>query len=325
MERKRLIAAADIGYGWTKVTADGKTWRQPSVLGEARQLFEENLRESDVRYKGDGGDYFIGDLALRHSQVKYAGTAENKAETWTTKILLEAALGITAPMGNVYLVTGLPVDYYFKQRPAFEALLGEFNQAQPYEIQVGSRSSLARPWILKNKLVPQPLGSAMNYLLDDRGQMARPDEAKKKLLVIDIGYYTLDLLELDAMEIGKASGSPAGLGVDTAYKLIQDYLKEQLGKAPNRYELDPYVRAGEYDSYDIKPLTAKAFEALGAQIDIEVQRLNTAYHKYIITGGWASLIADHLTIPKNRTIILDQLGNVRGYEKIGARLWAAVM
>lgn len=321
MERKRILEAADIGYGWTKTP----TWRQPSVLGERRQLFEENIRPDDVQYIGTQGDYFVGDLALRHSQVKYAGTAENKATTWTTKILLETALGITAPQANVYLVTGLPVDYYFKQRPAFEELLQNFNQPQPYEIQVGRHKHIARPWIMKYKIVPQPLGSAMNYLLDDRGQMLRPDEAKKKILIIDVGYYTLDLLIMDAMEVGKASCSPEGLGVDTAYKLIQDYLKDNIGKAPNRYEMDPHVRAGSYDSYDIKPLTAKAFEALAAQIDLEVQQLNTSFHKYIITGGWASLIADYLTIPKERAVIFDQLGNVQGYRKIGARLWGAVI
>jgi len=325
MERIKLIGAVDIGYGWTKVTAGGKTWRQPSVLGEARQLFEENIREGDVQYRSNEAEYFIGDLALRHSQVKYAGTAENKAETWTTKILLEAALGITAPQANVYLVTGLPVDYYFKQRAAMEELLASFNDPKPYELQVGCYKHIARPWVFKSKIVPQPLGSAMNYLLDSYGRMARPDDAKKKILVIDVGYYTLDLLILDAMEIGKESGSPTGLGVDTAYKLIQDYLKEEFGKAPNRYELDPYVRAGEYDSYDIKPLISKAFEALGTQIDLEIATLNTNFHKYIITGGWASLIADHINVPKDRLEVFDQLGNIQGYKKIGARLWGAVL
>lgn len=325
MERKKLIGAADIGYGWTKVTAGGITWRQPSILGETRQLFDENIRDSDVQYRSGSAEYFIGDLALRHSQVKYAGTAENKAETWTTKILLEAALGITAPQANLYLVTGLPIDYYFKQRASMEELLQNFNQPQAYDLQVGRYKHTARPWILKSKIVPQPFGSAMNYLLDSSGRMARPDDAKKKLLIIDVGYYTLDLLVMDAMEIGKESSSPAGLGVDTAYKLIQDYLKDRFGKAPNRYELDPYVRAGEYDSYNIKPLIAKAFEALGAQVDLEIATLNTTFHKYIITGGWASLIADHINVPKDRLEVFDQLGNVQGYNKIGARLWGAAL
>jgi hypothetical protein len=164
----------------------------------------------------------------------------------------------------------------------------------------------------------------MNYLLDDRGQLAKPDEAKKKILVIDIGYYTLDLLILDAMQIGKESSSPPNLGADTAYKLIQDYLKESLGKAPGRYELDRYVRAGEYDDVNIKPLTAKAFEALAAQIDLEVKQLNTGFSRYIVTGGWAPVVAESLTIPKDKTTVMDQLGNVQGYFKIGKRTWRDV-
>ena len=324
MERQTIVGAADIGYGWTKVKAGSKDWSQPSVLGEARQLHDESIRDTDVRYSGGRGSYFVGDLALRHSQVRYAGTEDNKAETWTTKVLLETALGITAPQANIYLVTGLPVDYYFKQRGSFEKLLAEFNEGKPYEVTVGRGRIAARPWVLKNKIIPQPLGAAMNYLLDGHGNMAHPDDARKKILVIDVGYYTLDLLELDAMEIGPRSSSPEGLGADTAYKLIQEYLKDRLGKAPNRYDLDPCVRAGTYESYDITPLIKKAFEALGTQISMEVSSLNTSYNKYVITGGWASLVAGYLDIPKERAVVYDQLGNVQGYSKIGARAWGAV-
>jgi plasmid segregation protein ParM len=329
MERIKVIGAADLGHGWVKLQVNGKTWRQPSVVGEARQLFEDSIQSDDVQYKGtrDGEpvDYFVGDLALRHSKIKYAATADEKAKNWTSKILLEAGLGITAPNNNICLVTGLPVDAYFTQKQQMEDLLSSLNSAEPYEVSQGKRRTVARPWVFANKIVPQPFGSAMNYLLDDKGQIAKADDAKKKLLVIDIGYYTLDLLTLDAMQIGKDSSSPLGLGADTAYKLIQDYLKEKLGKAPGRYDLDRYVRAGVYDGIDIRQLTAKAFEALASQIDLEVRQLNTAFHKYIVTGGWAAEVVKNLTLPKDRTVVMDQLGNVTGYGKIGRRTWREAM
>ena len=329
MERQKQIAAADLGHGWTKIIVNKRTWRQPSVVGEARQLFEDNIKEKDIRYKGEKDgiavDFFVGDLALRHSKILYAATTEEKAKNWTTKVLLETGLALTAPQSNLCLVTGLPIDAYFAQKQQMEELLKGFNTAQPYEVQEGHLKTIARPWIYTSKIVPQPFGSAMNYLLDDKGQLIRPDEARQKILVIDIGYYTLDLLILDGMQIGRESSSPPQLGIDTAYKLIQDYLKEQLGKAPGRYNLDSHVRAGIYDDMDIKPLTAKAFEALAAQIDLEIKQLNTRFNKYIITGGWASMIVDYLTIPKDKTTVMDQFGNAKGYNKIGMRAWREVI
>lgn len=324
MEREVILGNADVGFGWEKFLVGGKVWRQPSIIGEARTLFEENVRSEDIQYIKDDRHYFVGDLALRHSQVKYAGTAEDKTKLWTTKVFLETGLGILAPRSNIYLITGLPVDYYFKQKASFEKLLQEFNEPEPYEIQVGNSKHVARPWIKEYRVTLQPMGAAMNFILDKDGKIARHEEAKNCILVIDLGYYTLNLLSLECMEIGKCSGSPEGLGVDTAYKLIQDALKDKLGKAPNRYELDQYVRAGKYNGYDIRPIIAKAFEALGKQINMEIQSLNTIYSHYIITGGWASTIADFLDIDKTRTTIYDQLGNVTGYSKLGRRLWPNV-
>ena len=321
----KKLGSMDLGHGWIKLMVDGTIWRQPSVVGEARQLFEDNIQPTDVIYRGikddEAVDYFVGDLALRHSKIRYAATAEEKAKNWTTKVLLDAALGVNAPNDDLYLVTGLPVDAYFKQKPQLEGLLTTFSYDDPYEIQVGKEATLARPIIEEFKIVPQPFGSAMNYLLDDKGILIDKEAATKKIIVVDIGYYTLDILTLDAMQIGKESNSPEGLGADTAYKLIQDYLKDAIGKAPGRYDLDRYVRAGVYEDIDIKPLTAKAFEALAAQIDLEIKQHNTNYYKYIITGGWAPEIAKTLTTPKDRTVVMDQLGNVQGYGKIGARTW----
>lgn len=320
-DRRKIISAVDIGYGWTKAAARGKIWRQPSILGEPRKLFENDLRETDVTYKAGKDSFFVGDLAQRHSQVTYSTTKDNKAATWTTNILLKASLGITAGSNSLYLVTGLPVDYYFNQKQDFKDLLENFNTNESYIISIGGSDWKVRPWILKNKIVPQPFGSAMNYLLDKRGQIKDKKEANKRILVVDVGYYTLDLLILDSMEIGKDSCSPKDLGIDTAYKILREYLKDEIGKAPGRYDLDRYVLSGEYQGYNITDLTNKAFQALADQITLEIESLNTTFHKYIITGGWAEKIAKMLTINQKAVITYGQLGNLEGYEKVGRRVW----
>lgn len=311
-------AAVDLGYGWTKALASGRTWAQPSVLGDSRPLFDESIREDDVRYN----DLFVGSLALRHSEVRYFSTKETKAATWTTEVLLRAALSVVAPDDVVNLVTGLPVDYYFSQKAAFEKLLTEF-RPDTATVTLG-REAPRRvcPVVNRFKLVPQPLGAAMDFLLDDQGGLARREEARGRILVIDLGYYTLDLLVLeDGREINKASCSPPGLGVDTAYRLLQGYLKEQLGKAPARYELDRYVIAGNYEGYDIRPLVQKAFRTLAGQLQLEIDGLNMTFTRSLLAGGAMPQVAEYLDVPNKYLLPSPQLANLRGYGKIAARTW----
>lgn len=290
---------------------------QPSVIGNTRHLHYEQVKACDVIYNDQ---YFVGGLALRHSRVKYAGTKESKADNWTTDVLLRTALGIVAPEEAVNLVTGLPVDFFFNQRPAFDRLLGEFNPT-PFTLKVGHDLRKVNPDISRFKLVPQPLGAAMDYLLDDQGRVVLKEEARGRLLVIDIGYYTLDLLVLDSMEMGKDSCSPPGLGVGTAYSLLQESLKDNFGKAPARYALDSHVISGTYCGYDIREFTEAAFKALATQIQIEVESLNQVFDRILLVGGAAEIIYPFLQLSRLRVAPGAQLANVRGYRKIGTRLW----
>jgi plasmid segregation protein ParM len=316
------VIATDLGYGWTKAKNGAAFFLQPSLIGEAKELFVEQEREGDLHYSGPEGEFFVGDLALRQSDVKYFSLKEQKAEAWVTEILFKTVLAQLAPRSSFYLVTGLPIDFYFNQRKGFMEMIERFNRCDYYGVDIKQQFKYsAKPTIKQFKIVPQPLGAAMNYLLDNNGQLLRKEEAREQILVVDIGYYTLDLLILDSMEIGKESCSPPGLGVNMAYKLLQSYLKEKIGKSPARYELDRYVLAGKYEGYDIRPLIQKAFKALATQIQNEIDSLNMRFSLCLLTGGASHLIADWLDLP-NKIVQEDpQLGNVSGYEKIGHRVW----
>lgn len=317
------LSYIDLGYGWTKGIGNNKRFFEPSVVGDARQLMEQQTKDGDLIYRGDGHSYFVGNLALRQSKIRYNSTGENKAETWTTAVILKTALAKLSPTGPINTITGLPVDYYMKQKSSMVQLIDGLNSTGPYTVEIiGQRQQVrVNPLIAHYKIVPQPFGSAMDYLLDDHGNVARMVEAKRSMLVIDVGYYTLDILELDGMEIGKNSRSPHGLGVDTAYNLLHEFLIEQIGRAPERFEMDRYVLAGEYAGYDIRPFVTQAFQALSQQILLEIDSLSSYYDMYLLTGGCAPLIKDFINLPNLITIKDSQFANVRGYEKIGARLW----
>jgi hypothetical protein len=313
----------DLGYGWSKGIGSGKQFFEPSIVGDARPLMDEQTRNGDMIYYDDDQSLFVGSLALRQSKIRYNSTGENKAETWTTAVILKTALAQLSPTGPVNFITGLPVDYYMKQKESMAQLIDGLNTSGPYRVDViGSGFVRANPLIANYKIVPQPFGSAMDYLLGTDGKVVRMDEAKRSMLVIDIGYYTLDLLELDGMEIGKNSRSPHGLGVDTAYNLLHGYLNDRIGRAPERFEMDRNVLAGEYAGYDIRPLIKQAFQALAQQIVLEIDSLSSYYDMYLLTGGCAPLIKDFINLPNLVMLENSQFGNVRGYGKIGAWLWS---
>lgn len=324
--------AVDLGFGWVKAAMEGgKVLRIPSVIGEPRNIYEEDVRRQDLRYCLDNEKsgsietrYFVGDLALRHSDIKYAGTGKDKSRAFTTRILLETCLGYLAAEESVNLVTGLPLDFYNTQKKDMEELLRDFNSGPIYRIQEGRQGPrMARPAINQFKIVPQHLGAAMNHFLDESGQEKNAGECMKTWLVIDPGRYTLGLLGLEKMQIMKESSSPA-MGVEVAYKIIQDELKEQLGRTPDRFLLDSYILDGEYDGIDLVPLTDYAFKAWASQIQLEIESFNRDFHGYIITGGWADRVSKNLRLPKDKTFVLDQWGNLKGYLKIGKRTWPGI-
>lgn len=312
----------DLGYGWTKAIANSRKFFQPSVVGDFRKLMEQQTKSGDLIYTDGSDQYFVGDLALRQSRVRYNSTGEDKTDTWTSGVLLKSVLASLTPSGTVNVVTGLPVDYYLTQRSGFERLLDSVNESGKYQLEIiGGGNIIANPLINKRKIVPQPFGSAMDYLLTPDGSVANMDAARKSILVVDVGYYTLDLLELNAMEIGKNSRSPKQLGVDIAYNLLHGYLLDSIGRAPERFELDRYVLAGEYAGYDIHSLIDKAFRSLARQIRMEIDNQSEFYQTYLITGGSASLIAGYLDLPNQIVLEDPQFANCRGYAKIGARAW----
>ncbi|GAA4878895.1 hypothetical protein GCM10023310_68730 [Paenibacillus vulneris] len=310
------LCTVDLGFGWTKGKSNRQIYLQPSILGETKPLFEESVKDDDIVFNDD---FFVGKLALRQSDVKYFSMNDNKTETWISDILLKTAIGSLCRMHECNLVTGLPVKYYFSQKDKMGKTLSLINGGDIYKIKNGlSDMFFVKPKVCNFKIVPQGLGIAIDYIFGEDGKMAKPEVAKKKILVIDLGYYTLNLLGLDKMEIMKESNTLL-LGVDSAYKLLQRYIQEYFGKSPSRYELDPFVLSGEYEGTDITPLINRAFRSLSLQIQNEIESLNIKFDYFLIGGGAANKIESNISHPNK--FILDQLSQIRGYEKIGVRQW----
>lgn len=311
------VTALDVGYGWTKAKYGSKIFRQPSVLGDIKPLHDENRRKGYLICD----NYFVGELAVKHSDIKYHSLKDSKATTWTTEVLIKSALAYLGSSGS-NTVTGLPVDYFFSQREQFEEMLKGLNYQQT-ELEVINEGFFHETLNFHNiKIVPQPLGAAMNYLLDDWSQLSNKEDARGRILVVDWGRYTLDLLVLDGMEIHKASCSPPNLGIESAYRLLRRYIREKIDRTPENHEMDRIVTTGEYEGYDVTPLIDLAFTAVAQQVLLEIEGMNLNFNLHLIVGGQAERLSKSL--PLENKVVGNQLSNLEGYEKIGNRAWGGI-
>jgi hypothetical protein len=171
-------------------------------------MYQDDIRPTDIQCDG----YFIGDLALRHSEVVYHSMKDTKYDDWTAKLLLRTSIALCKPVTQLDIVSGLPLDFYFSQRLGFEQFILNLSGSH-VSIVVGKSVSCYDIDIRRTKLVPQHLGAAMDYLLDDTGNLIHKEDASKDLLIIDPGYNTLGLMVLSGMEIGKESRATPGLGI----------------------------------------------------------------------------------------------------------------
>ena len=84
------VIPIDFGFGYSKGKFKGKMYKQPSVVGEARRLYPQDIRDNDLQLGQMKTpevfipDYFVGDLAVRHSNTRYYSIGDDKANMWTT-------------------------------------------------------------------------------------------------------------------------------------------------------------------------------------------------------------------------------------------------
>ncbi|WP_145413490.1 ParM/StbA family protein [Paenibacillus xylanexedens] len=310
------LSVLDLGFSYTKAKRGNKKYLQPSLTGEPRSMFKQNIESNHFLYNDE---LFIGELAQQYSDVKYFSLKDNKTEAMTSDVIMKTALGYLNHRDPFNLVTGLPVLFYFNQLGDMENMIGSLSDHSTYSIKKGNHIIEDIKLNINNfNIVPQGYGIAMSFLLDKNGEIINKHIARKKILVIDLGFYTLNLLGLDKLSIMKESTSEI-LGVEKAYKLLRKYLMENVGKAPSIYEMDKYVRTGIYEGFNIKPLIKKSFRAIANQIQNEVEGLNIKFDYYFIGGGAAHRIFDMLDLPNK--MLFNQLAQIDGYQKTGVRSW----
>jgi plasmid segregation protein ParM len=324
----------DLGYGYVKVTDGQKEYIFPSTVGLGTELKFNSLLlnfkkpTDNLVITVDSKKYFVGDLAIRQSQIVTRSLGRNRVEDISAKVLLLAGLALFAENGEqkFNVVTGLPVDYYQLYKDDW-ALLMQGTHA----VKFGSGSE-ERPKIItidRIQMIPQPFGTLYDRKLDSEGTLLENELAGLKVGIVDIGYKTSDLALADDLEFVSRQSISSEIAMSTAYNLIAQKIQDKFKLEKEPYELDKIIETGVVRvagvPHDISEFKKEAFTLLADKIATEV---NSIWDKreidvILLTGGGGKAISEYF-LPKFPQAVLvngPQFANVRGYLKLASALF----
>lgn len=332
------ILGIDIGFGFSKCLGQDKSVIFKSLLGDAVEMpfWSDFGVESSGEYiyaTVDDATYFIGELAENQSNVRHFTLDQEKMLTDFVKVLALTGAGYIANGdGSVNIVSGLPVVFFKQNKNRFAELL-----KGPHEIifkRLDGDSITRKITVEKVIMVPQPVGSALNLLLDDEGQIINKRLAEKKIGVVDIGFRTTDLTILDHMQYIDRGSRTLDTGMSKAFNVISTKLRERSGVNVELYRMYEAAKSGTIkirgQEYNFTSIRDQVYTRMAESIANEIDRLwseDWDIDTIVFTGGGSLEIVRYLTplitgnmIPL-RSDVDARYNNVKGYLKYGLHYW----
>jgi plasmid segregation protein ParM len=183
-------------------------------------------------------------------------------------------------------------------------------------------------------MMPQPLGSFFNLLMDDKGKITNMELTKQKVGIIDIGFRTTDFSIFDKLRYIDRGSTTMDTGISKIFRVIANRLHEKSGINVELYRLYNAVESGlikmRGQEYDISKIRDQVFIQSAETIANDIDRLwaeDWDIDTIILTGGGCTELAKYLQpmisghvipVEKNKDA---RLNNVRGYLKYGKYIW----
>jgi plasmid segregation protein ParM len=324
----------DLGYGFVKVTDGATDYVFPSVVGAGVDLtYHSELTTyidpiQNLVVSIDGKKYFVGDLAIRQSEIVSRSLSENHAQEKNTKILLLTALALyVQDESEVFnIITGLPPSYYLANR---DILVDMIKGTHSITINIDGVDCKKIIAINNVKIIPQPMGTLFYRLFDAKGVIVDKELSRSKAGIIDVGFRTTDFSVVDKLEyIDKLSYStPTGMA--NTYGLIAEYLRNQFRIYKENYELEEIVQKGRIKVagkvYSLEQIKKDVMEQVAAKILTEMNSIwdIREMDMILLSGGGGKMLADYLLPELVTADLVDeaQMANVNGYLKLGHKLF----
>lgn len=219
------IIAVDVGFGRVKALTAQHRLEYPSVVAPWRQIRFKNevaggslLEHLAVEYNGP--KMFLGDIAYRQSKARVSMSMNRFCSAEGMSLML-ASIALLVPGRDIScnLVAGLPVNAYAGLKEKYERIL--LGRHYIKLLNANGKPEEHYITITNCKVLPQPLGTVFNAILNDRGEMADRELASSRLAILGVGQNTLDLVRVDSLDfIDAESTSYTDLGVFEIYRQL---------------------------------------------------------------------------------------------------------
>jgi plasmid segregation protein ParM len=232
----------------------------------------------------------------------------------------------------INVVSGLPIAYFKRSHERFTEILAGHHRLT-FHNHDGSRST-KEIYINKVRMLPQPLGSVLNLLMDDTGKIVKKDLADQKIGVVDIGFRTTDFAILDHLRYIDRGSRTIDTGISKAFAIIAGKLQEKCGINVELYRLYKPVEDGAIKmrghGFNFAKIRDQVYEQLAQTIAGEIERLWASdwdIDTIVLTGGGCVDLAAHLQpLLVGNLLPIDpssdpRLNNVKGYVKYGKFVW----
>ena len=330
-----MFRSVDVGFGSVKGISNGRAVEFYSSVSDFRAIRYTNgleklklIEKMCVQYGGKS--YFVGDFA--HLQGNPRATLNKErfiSQEGLTLMMSALMLLADTQYESVKLVTGLPVDEYASMKSKYkEALIDK------HHLQLINPDGTAGDFYSFNIedviILPQPLGTIFDRVLNGNGQIIDKELASARVAVLDIGKFTVDLVLMDKFTfIDQYSTSFNDVGMYDAFKDLSLAIKTELGHNIPADKIEPYVRNGQASKEfkeQIEIVNANQAEKIISRVYNTWTDLWSLDHLFI-SGGGAIVLGEH--IKSSLSDHIEQitlcneptLSNARGYYKYANMLW----
>ena len=342
MEVKMEVLGIDIGFGFTKATNGQETIIFKSIFGDASEIqfwadFGDSSPTDHIHVTIDGKSYFVGDLAEQQSSVLNFTLDQERLISDYVRIFALTVAGLFYKNNStinvpINVVSGLPIGYFKHNHERFNEILTGHHRVT-YHSQNGNKNT-REIYINKVRMLPQPLGSILNELMDTDGRIVNEELATKKVGVVDIGFRTTDFTILDHLRYIDRGSRTIDTGISKGFSVISSKLREKCGVSVELYRLYKAAEEGTIKmrghGFSFEKIRDQVYSQLAANIANELDRLwadDWDIDTIILTGGGCRELGKYLqpliagNIKPIDSYNDPRLNNVQGYAKYGKYIW----
>jgi plasmid segregation protein ParM len=336
------VLGIDIGFGFTKATDGKETVIFKSIYGDANEVqfwadFGDNSPIDHLHVTIDGKSYFIGDLAEQQSSVLSFTLDQERLVADFVRTLAVTVAGMFLKNGGtinvpINVVSGLPIGHFKQNYERFnEVLTG--HHSITYHSHNGEETT-KEIYINKVRMLPQPLGTVLNLLMDENGKIINEELANQKVGVVDIGFRTTDFTILDHLRYIDRGSRTIDTGISKGFSVISNKLREKCGVSVELYRLYKAAEMGSIKmrghGFTFTKIRDQVYSQLAATIANDIDRLwadDWDIDTIILTGGGCRELANYLQPLINGNVqpidpsMDPRLNNVNGYIKYGKYIW----